>query len=324
MSATDTCIHNIEAELDELFAGAGALTPDDLWRVLVLLARAAQHPALPLEVEAAIDRVVQGGLPSRALVEARRPSAVELLDALDSALLSAEDPAGPLADALLEIDDLLSVLELEERRGEAETLADQAVALVDLAPQGAAALDAWATRRLATVSEHAAVGRLWSAVAVAGASTVLASLPALDPRPMDVHDILDRAAGHLAEVIPLWASTPTISRAWRAAAADFEAAWSPAEGEDWTTYDDDGTTVAQVQVRAGEKAPQTATLVVQVADRRWTSIVRADRVGVSGAWFRLGSEKELATIFERAREELGVGLDSEPEVWIEWERDGAR
>ena len=51
MSATDRWTQNLEAELGELLARQADLCADDLWRVLVLLARAAQHPAPPERLE---------------------------------------------------------------------------------------------------------------------------------------------------------------------------------------------------------------------------------------------------------------------------------
>lgn len=323
MSTTDTWTLTIETELYDML-GRRDLNSGDLWRVAVLLGRAAQHPAPTVNIEALVDRASQAGVAQRALTEAARPVVEDVLDALDEALFADDDPAGPIADALLDVDDLLTVMELEGHVEEANTLATQAVALVDLAPDGPAALDQWATRRLATVAEDSPAAMLWAAVAAAGASVVLAAIPARREVDREVQTILDRAGGMLAQVIPLWSTTPSVRRAWRAAAADYGTEWNPGEGTDWTTYNDGGTTFAQVKASKGESAPQLVTLVVDVGGKRWTTKLRADRQGANSAWFKLGSEQELSTLFERARAELGVSLDGDPEIRIEWERDGQR
>ena len=323
MSA-DAWTLTIEAELDDLLGRAGALAPDDYWRALVLMGRAAQHPALPESVEALVGRCSETGLTQRALSTAARPTAADVLDELDDALLAGDDPAGPLADALLEVDDLLSVLEFEGEAEVAGQVVAQAVALLDLEPLQVAGLDQWARQRLATLGEGAVPRELWSAVATAAANATLAVLPARASATRDVAVLLDRAEAKGAEVIELWPSTPTVRRAWRAAAADYGSGWEPAEGDNWTTYDDDGVTFAQVRVGAGEAPPQAATLIVEAEQGRWETPLPAHRVGGSSVWFRLGSEQELAAIFVRAREALGVGTDAVPALRLEWERDGRR
>ncbi|MCB9745383.1 MAG: hypothetical protein H6741_27860 [Alphaproteobacteria bacterium] len=324
MSATDAWTQAIESELEDLLRRADALTPDDLWRFVVLLGRAAQHPAPPPAVEVLADRASQIGLAGRALSEAARPEAHDLLDALEVALVDGDDPAAALADTLLDLDDLLTVLELEGEEAEAYALAARAVALVELSPKGPAALDAWAARRLATVSDKSPAGAMWSAVATASVAAVMAPLPTMREPSWDVQDLLDRAGTALAEVIPLWSTTQSVRRAWRAAAADYGAEWTPGEGRDWTTYADDGVTFAQIRAERGELVPRDVTLVIIVGGHRWSTRLRAHRRGTMSAWYRLGTEQELAALFGRVRTDLGVGLDGDPEIRLEWERDGKR
>ena len=324
MSATDAWTQAIESELDDLLRRADALTPDDLWRVAVLLGRAAQHPAPPSAVEVLVDRASQVGLAGRALSGADRPDAHDMLDALEVTLGDGDDPAGALADTLLDLDDVLTVLELEGEEAEAHALAAHAVALVELSPEGPGALDAWAARRLATVSDQSPAGSMWSAVATASVAAVMAPLPSTREPTWDVQDLLDRAGAALAEVIPLWPSTPSVRRAWRAAAADYGAEWMTGEGRDWTTYAEDGVTFAQIRADRGDLVPRDVTLVIIVEGHRWSTRLGAHRRGNMSAWYRLGTEQELATLFERARADLGVGLDGDPEIRLEWERDGKR
>lgn len=323
MSATDWT-RALETELNELIGRPEALSPGDYWRLGVLLGRAAQHPTPPAAVEELAERAASAGLARAALSRAPWPTVGAVLDALDGALMDADEPAGRLADALLDVDDLVTVLELDGRVVEARAIAAQAVALIDLAPGGPAALDEWAARRLATVSEESAACELWNAVAAASAERLFAVLPARRPAPADVDALLERAGGRTAQVIQLWRAAPPVRRAWRAAAADYRVAWAPGEGGDWTAYDDDGVTVVQVLARGGMGVPRTAILVVAVEGKRWTKVLYPHRVGASSAWFRLGTEEELAGTFEAARTELGVGPDREPEVHIEWEQDGHR
>jgi hypothetical protein len=194
VSESDAWARTIEVELDELLRQTDALTPDDLWRVAVLLGRAAQFAAPSKQVTAVVDRASRRGLGRQALAGASRPSPGDLLDALDAALLEGDDPAGPLADALLDLDDLLTVLQLEGRATEAETLAAEAEVLVALAPRGPAALVDWGARRAATVAAAAPAGRLWTAVATASATAVLEAVPTQRPvTGRNVDAILDRA-----------------------------------------------------------------------------------------------------------------------------------
>lgn len=322
MSATDAWTQAIESELEDLLRRADALTPDDLWRAAVLLGRAAQHPAPPPSVEVLVDRATQMGLARRALSDTARPGAQDLLDALETALVGSDDPAGALADTILDLDDVLTVLELEGEQAEAHAVAAHAVALVELSPHGPAALDSWAARRLATLSDQSPAGSVWSAVATAGVAIVIAPLPSKRKPSWSIQDLLDRAGGTLAEVIPLWSSAPSVRRAWRAAAADYGAEWVPGEGRDWTTYAEEGVTFAQIRADRGAIVPREVTLVIIVGGHRWTIRLRAHRRGTKGAWYRLGTEQELATLFERARADMGLGLDSDPEIRLEWERDG--
>lgn len=323
MSATDRWTQNLDAELSELIAQPDDLSAADLWRVLVLLARVAQHPTPSERLESLANICTSSGLTDRARAGAARPAEATVLDALDDALLVDEDPAGPLADALLEIDDLVSVLGLEGQDSAAQAIVDQAVALMDLAPVPASALDEWAARRLAVLDEAEPAAQLWQAVAGAGASAVVHSLPAAVVPHQGIAALLDRADRQrpLAQVIELFPQVPTVRRAVRPAAADAGAPWKAAEGDGWTVYEDGGDTIAQVHAPAGSRPPQVARLVVATGKQTWTEPVRAFRRGERTAWFRLGDEAELARLFARARTELGVAPEVELSVRFEWEPD---
>lgn len=324
MSATDRWTQNLETELGELTARPDDLSGDDLWRLLVLLARVAQHPAPPESLETLAEACTSSGLTTRAQSGGARPAAADVLDALDDALVATEDPAGPLADALLDLDDLVGVLELEGRVAEAAALINQAVALIDLSAVLASALDQWATHRLSTLDKAASATVLWQAVAAAGASAAVHSLPTTQTTPRDVTALLDRAdrSRPVAQVIELFPVVPPVRRAWRPAAADAGAPWEAAEGEDWTVYEDEGAAVAQVHAPSGARPPQVARLIVTAGEQTWAHPLRATRRGGRDAWYRLGTEAELARLFAKARTELGVAPDADVSVRLEWEPDG--
>ncbi|MES2639720.1 MAG: hypothetical protein V4850_09560 [Myxococcota bacterium] len=325
MSVVDPWTVELETELRALLAPGAVPSEHDDWRLLVLLARVALHPDPPPALGALPDESGRCGRTRQALVGAVRPYPAAVLESLDDALVGNDDPAGPLADALLDVDDLLGVLELEGRHGEARQIATAAAALVELAPELASALAGWAARRLATLDESAAAAELWRAVESAGAIAVTLALPAASsgrPNTAAILDRADRPRLREAEVIELFAASATVRRAWRAAAADLGVTPEPTYGPNWAVYTEGERVMAQLRASSGHAPAGTARLVARAGDCAWTSTLRAARRGTDSSWFDLGTESELAVSFAEAREHLGVGPDTEIAVRLEWDADG--
>lgn len=321
MSGTDAWTRNIEIELDELLADAAALDDDDLWRVLVLLARVALHPDPPPELEERVVRCRQVGVTARAQA-VPLPGSDITLDALDEALVSGDDPAGPIADALLDVDDLAGVLQLLGRDAVAQALVQQAEAMVDLSAPAVAPLYAWAQRRLASLVEDAAVVALWRAVESAPARAATEALPLwLSQR--DASAILDDADSVARrQVIHLSGRVPSLDRALRAAAADAGQPWDAVDGEGFAAYEEDGRTV--VQVHTGTEPPTTVRVVVTGAGREASWSVAAFRQNDREAWFDLGSEGEIAARVTELRVSIGLANGADVSVRLEWDGDGRR
>lgn len=325
MSGTDIWLDNIAAELRELLDRVGELDGEDAWMLLVLLARVAQHPAPPRELGGLLAKSISCGIIQSCLERATQPTPVSLLDALDTALLSGEEPSGLLADALFDLDDMVSVLDLEDRREEARRIAAQAVALIDLAPGHAAALDRWGERRLSTMNDSSSAAPVWSAVVSAAATAVVNALPRTTHPLFDVTSLLDRAgrpSPAAGRVINLFKSAPSTQRAWSLAASDSGAPWAPVEGGNWTSYLDGADTVVQVHVAAGAEPPRSARLEVSAGPNTWTHTVPAERRSGSCAWFRLGSERAQARLFQRARAEMGLKHGDPVAISLRWDPDG--
>ncbi|MDP2312863.1 MAG: hypothetical protein Q8P41_08155 [Pseudomonadota bacterium] len=325
MSVVDPWSVQLETELSELLAPAAAPGAEDEWRLLVLLARVALHPEPGPGLSELLGESTRRGRTQQARGAAARPAPGAVLDALDDALAGDEDPAGPLADALLEVDDVLCVLELEGAHAEARETAAQATALIELAPERASALDTWATRRLATLDEGAAAAEVWRAVESAAAVAVTHALPASSAIRRDATSVLDRAdrpRERVAEVIELFTACAPVRRAWRAAAADASVAPEPTFGANWTLYTELGRVVAQLHAATGRPPAGSARLVARTGGGEWSHSLRPARRGTDCAWFELGTEGELAALFARARDQLGIGLDAEVAVHLEWDVDG--
>ncbi|WP_437966947.1 hypothetical protein WMF04_46580 [Sorangium sp. So ce260] len=131
----------------------------DAYRALVLLARlrdappAAPAPGDVLTVDVA-------GL----LQRCARPDLDEILTSLASALEGAEEPGGPLLDALLDIDDLAGVLGHAGEEAARERLVAEALALVARRPERVAPLAGWAEMRRAALAPGAVITPLWEAI----------------------------------------------------------------------------------------------------------------------------------------------------------------
>lgn len=151
-------IHKARNELDRL-AESTLDDPNDAWRALVLSARLLGCPSPSLSVPAAI--------PARLapLMNCAGPSDGQALFGRVLSSLEGDDhPWGPLLDALLDIDDALSVNELVGGLPEAKELAQRTAAVASLFPERVAPLSRFAEMRLETIRESAAVTGVWRAV----------------------------------------------------------------------------------------------------------------------------------------------------------------
>ncbi len=323
MSGTDAWTRNIEIELDELLARAAALDDDDLWRVLVLLARVALHPDPSPDLEERVARCRLLGVTARAQA-VRLPVSDDTLDALDEALVAADDPAGPIADALLEVDDLAGVLQLLGRDAAARGLVQQAQAIVDLSAPAVAPLQAWAHRRLASLVEDAAVVALWRAVESAPARAATDALPVWLSRD-DASAILDDAdLVEWRQVIQLSGRVPSFDRALRAAAADAGRPWDAVDGERFTAYEEDGRTIVQVHTGTEVQPPKIVRVVLTGAGGEASWSVAASRRNDREAWFDLGSEGEISARLTELRASIGLAIGADVSVRLEWDGDGRR
>lgn len=155
----------LQKALEELLvlAPVAENDPDDAWRAIVLLARLLGSPSGPTPPAEVIRH-----LPAL-LSLAGQPGPDALLDRLSEELESAEDPAGPLLDVLLDIDDSLGVLSLSGDQAQTQKLFRSAAERVARAPERVEALGAFATLRIATVRPDSPTAVLWNAVARASA-----------------------------------------------------------------------------------------------------------------------------------------------------------
>lgn len=325
MSSDDLWTLELESELRELLAPELAPTPADQWRLLVLLARVSLHPNPPPALVAVGEEAGRSAHIRQALAAIPAPDSKAALDALDDALEDDDDPAGALADALLDVDDLLGVLELMGLAEQAQATATQAVALIDLAPERASILDTWAARRLETLDEGATAAEVWRAVTSAAAMSLILTLPLRTPHRTEWAATLDRAdndRSNQAEVIDLFTASIAVRRSWRPAAADTVSTSGPTYGKNWTIYVQSGRTFVQIRAAMHHLPTTTALLIARTQDGTWTRRLRAARVGTDSSWFDLGSEDSLAAAFDEARTVLGIGADHPVAVVLEWNRDG--
>jgi len=158
------------AELDGLDPHTHA--PDDAWRVLVLVGRvlgAPDSPGVPAAVLGCVSMLATRAGPT---------NAPALLDDLAEALEDDSDPMGPLLDAMLNVDDALTVSQLEGKTAFTEELGARAAALVSVWPERVLALSTFAEMRIATTRSDHGVRALWRAVQQAPAELLAAHLPA--------------------------------------------------------------------------------------------------------------------------------------------------
>jgi hypothetical protein len=143
----------------------------DAWRAAVLIARLQSNPQ-------GIELPVDFGLRAHELVAvAGPPDPQTLLDDLADALDDEEDPAGPLHDVLLDVDDAVGVTSLIGDAGTAHELASRAAALVSLYPERVFELGAFADMRLGTLLPGAPIAAMWRAVEQAPATLLVEALP---------------------------------------------------------------------------------------------------------------------------------------------------
>lgn len=157
----------------------------DAWRAAVLIARLHGNPlglefsfagsASPPRESAMNDDPIER---ARTLVEvAGPPDPQTLLDDLADALDDDEDPAGPLHDVMLDVDDAVGVTALIGDAVTANALALRAAALVSLYPGRVFALGSFAEMRLGTLAPRSPIATLWEAVEQAPAALLVESLP---------------------------------------------------------------------------------------------------------------------------------------------------
>lgn len=143
--------------------------PTDAYRALVLLGRLAQNAhnprggASPDGDRLSREDCVALGMQMRALCQL--PEVGELLAVLQRELYSdSQPPAGPLHDALLDVDDWVTVSELLGNQQDAADAVRLAVELLRTAPQRTLALVAWAQMRIQACQPLSRVRNLWQAL----------------------------------------------------------------------------------------------------------------------------------------------------------------
>jgi len=140
------------------------LEPDRAYRLLVLLGRAEQLETRGVELERLRARVTEDALVFELMARVSLPRPEELLARLEESLAGGADPEGELQSTLLDVDDLLTVLELVGLGAEAGALGREAVTRVVRWSWRVGPLLRWAQGRLRTLSPGAAAATLWRAI----------------------------------------------------------------------------------------------------------------------------------------------------------------
>lgn len=150
----------LQNALEELLALAPVAEndPDDAWRAVVLIARLLGSPSGPTPPSDVLRRL------QALLARAGLPEPEPLLERLVAELKAEDDPAGPLLDVLLDIDDALGALSLYGDRGTARALSRRAEELLVRSAARVRPLVELATLRRATVRPDSDAAMLWDAV----------------------------------------------------------------------------------------------------------------------------------------------------------------
>ncbi len=219
----------------------------DAWRAAVLIARLhGNHFGLELPGDA-IGR-------ARTLVDvAGPPEPQTLLDDLADALDDDEDPAGPLHDVLLDVDDAVGVTSLIGDAGTAHELASRAAALVSLYPERVLELGAFAEMRLGTLSPGVPIAAMWRAVEQAPATLLVEALP---PIAVSRAAALPRRAQPRTVLLPRHLLQ---AAAWSSESKPIRLEIDGSELVAWLEADEGKMLL---EIRAKETAPSRASLVV--------------------------------------------------------------
>lgn len=155
----------LQKVLDELvnLAPVAEEDPNDAWRAVVLISRLLGSPSGPTPPAEVLLR-----LPAL-LAQAGLPEPEPLLQRLSEELEAEDDPAGPLLDVLLDIDDSLGALTLHGDSASAQALSWRAAELVARFASRVVPLKGFAVLRRATVRPGSEAAGLWDAVAHAHA-----------------------------------------------------------------------------------------------------------------------------------------------------------
>lgn len=272
-----------QAALTEL----GELHPDtemvaEAWRALVLVGRLLSAP-VPHLPEAAWVK----SLPRLRLLAGPSDPA-DLLERLATALEGDDDPAGPLHDALLDIDDELVVTAMAGGAASGEALALRAQGLVSLWPERVMALTEFAEMRCHTSRPDALEHALWSQVLSAPAEMLAQSLPSVSK---------NRPVSLVATASPANALTVPASLLRAAAASEEQSelqlgehAWLFVEG-------------GQLRVELAQRRPGATRLILRATDIEGSEVLveRAYRVehpgttatvvlGDAGIWEQVAAE----------------------------------
>lgn len=293
-------LNGVRAELVAL-APRAEDSANDAWRAVVLMARLLAAPSQPSPAPELVVRLPK-------LFEiAGASDPASLLESLADALDGDEDPWGPLADACLDVDDAVSVGQLVGWP-EAQELARQAAALIELSPRRVFSLEPLAVLRIATVRAESVVNVVWSAVRDAPALMLADALPQTAPTQAA------RAPGRTPAArdgfgIP--------DEALRAAAATEEArAWTIDTRGELTLCEEDGRLLLELAVHSD------STPVIELVARLRIGGEASVRVVVSmtrhgkrmygdlgSAYGRDGAIREVLDLMGVSRDELTLALE---------------
>jgi hypothetical protein len=246
------------------------LPPDRAYRLLVWLGRAEQLRERGAELETLRARAAGDALVPTLMARVGLPAPEELLSTLEELLASGADAETELHCALLDVDDLLTVLELVGREAEAEALGREAVVRVERWSWRTGPLLGWAEGRLRTLPLRSAAASLWRAV----------------------------ERGSRFQVLP---EVSFLKRAARSGDTHFE----PISGPGSELFEsDEGRMTLWVEIPPGKGQPQRAVLRMWSRERggTWSYALAHADLAERAAYFDLGTREELR---QRAAEAVG-------------------